>query len=626
MNLPLPSFKFCSTALVALALLSAPKTLLAQRPLGTDVSGYQTSINWATVKNAGVAFAWSKATEGTGYVNPYFVSQENGAKGVGIYIGAYHFARPSAHPNVTGANSADTEAAYFWSVAGPYVQYSGGYLVPMLDWEDPNVTNQLSATTMSAWVNEWCNSISNYARAAGILGLRPVVYTGTWYSRPSSTYSGLTTTVTNWPSWIAAYPTNPNIQGGGPSDTYPWPTWNIWQYADTNWSGGDADVFNGNLTGFVQMFGVGGTNGPTITTQPSNVNFTLGTDATLSVRATSAAPVSFQWYHNGVLIPGATSSNWVLSNIQWSDAGGYNVSVGNSNATVGSKIAYVGVIAPATNSPGSILAPPGVVNWWPADANANDVFGNLNATPHNNVTYVAGKRGRAFRFDGLTGYLTTGASSIPVPWTASMWVNRQNAPGTAAAISGDGNFELKLEQYNLTRQVGFTIFGVNDYNFGYSVPQNTWTHLAFVASGTQMQLYANGSLVGTITTNIPCPRAYIGTGYVSSGSRLLDFMTGNLDEIMLFNRALSVSQISALATAGSAGIVWAPEFTGEDFVGPNKFGLSLRGLTGKNVKIYSSPDFSAWTQLSTVPNPTGIINFTDNSATNDVMFYRAIQP
>ena len=35
----------------------------AQRPLGTDVSHYQTTINWTTVKNAGVTFAWAKATE-----------------------------------------------------------------------------------------------------------------------------------------------------------------------------------------------------------------------------------------------------------------------------------------------------------------------------------------------------------------------------------------------------------------------------------------------------------------------------------------------------------------------------------------------------------------------------------
>jgi len=626
MNLPLRSFKFCSTALVALSLLSAPKTLLAQRPLGTDVSGYQTNINWTTVRNAGVAFAWSKATEGTGYVNPYFVSQENGAKGVGIYIGAYHFARPNANPNITGASSADSEAAYFWSVASNYVKYGGSYCVPMLDWEDPKVTNQLSAATMSAWVNQWCNTISNYARTAGVPGLKPVVYTGTWYSRPSTTYSGLTTAVTNWPSWIAAYPTNPNIQGGGPSDTYPWPTWNIWQYADTNWSGGDADVFNGNLTSFVQMFVIGGTNAPAITTNPTNILVALSSNAIFSVRASGQQPLSFQWHFNGVIIPGATSSNYALSNIQWTNAGGYSVSVSNSYANVLSTTAFLSVRAPQTNASGAIIAPANMVDWWPADANPLNIFGPYNATPHNGFSYSAGKQGRAFHFDGSSGYLSTGAASIPVPWTASMWVNRQNAPGTGAALTGDGVNELKLEQYNLTRQVGFTIFGVGDYNFGYSVPQNTWTHLAFVASGTQMQLYVNGALYGTIATNIPCPRAYMGAGFVNSGARFVDYMLGSLDELMIFNRALNGSEISAIAAAGSSGLVRAPEFTGEDFVSPNQFGLILRGLTGKNVKIYSSPDFSAWTLLSTVPNPTGVINFTDSSATNDVMFYRAIQP
>src|ERR1022692_1892730 len=98
-----------AAALLSLGVLLGTETGFAQRPLGTDVSGYQPSINWTTVKNAGVAFAWSKATEGTGYVNPYFTSQEAGAKSVGIYIGAYHFARPSSHPNITGSNSADSE-------------------------------------------------------------------------------------------------------------------------------------------------------------------------------------------------------------------------------------------------------------------------------------------------------------------------------------------------------------------------------------------------------------------------------------------------------------------------------------------------------------------------------------
>src|SRR5947209_15501599 len=126
----LPSCVSAWMGLVLAGLSAFHVSALAQRPLGTDISGYQPSINWTTVKNAGVTFAWAKATEGTGYTNPYFTAQESGAKGVGIYIGAYHFARPSSHPNITGASSADSEAAYFWGVAGNYIKNTGAYCVP----------------------------------------------------------------------------------------------------------------------------------------------------------------------------------------------------------------------------------------------------------------------------------------------------------------------------------------------------------------------------------------------------------------------------------------------------------------------------------------------------------------
>jgi GH25 family lysozyme M1 (1,4-beta-N-acetylmuramidase) len=256
---------FAETIFVLWFSIFVAETGFAQRPLGTDVASYQTNINWTAVKNAGVVFAWTKATEGTFYTNPLFVSQETNAKAAGIYIGAYHYARPSIDTNVTGAFSADSEAAFFWSVASNYVRDGGAYLVPMLDWEDIYITNGYSgsngftAAKLSAWVNQWCNDVSNDAVALGVGGVRPVVYTGNWYSNPTNGYPGLDTTVTNWPNWIADY-NGRNAQTGSPASTYPWPSWNLWQYWDTNSSGGDANVFNGNLTNFVQTFVIGGTN------------------------------------------------------------------------------------------------------------------------------------------------------------------------------------------------------------------------------------------------------------------------------------------------------------------------------------------------------------------------------
>jgi GH25 family lysozyme M1 (1,4-beta-N-acetylmuramidase) len=324
---------------------------LGQRPLGTDVSDYQPSVNWTAVKNGGVTFAWTKATEGTYYVNSYFVSQETGAKSAGIYIGAYHYARPSIDTNITGALSADTEAAYFWSTASNYVKSSGVYLVPMLDWEDVAATNGhnglniFTAAFMSQWVNEWCNTVSNLAHASGVT-LKPVVYTGTWYSNPANGYAGLNTTVTNWPSWIASYPSSPNPQSGAPPSSYPWPTWNIWQYADTNWSGGDADVFNGTSATLISSLVIGGVAGPSITSQPLWRAADTGGSVTFSAAATGSAPLSYQWQYGGAAIAGATNASYMLTNAHAANTGGYALVVTNASGSVTSSPSWLVVYPP----------------------------------------------------------------------------------------------------------------------------------------------------------------------------------------------------------------------------------------------------------------------------------------
>jgi GH25 family lysozyme M1 (1,4-beta-N-acetylmuramidase) len=627
--------------ILVLLLMAAPAAW-AGRPIGTDVSGFQPNINWTNVKSGGVSFAWAKATEGTGYTSPDFTTQESYAKQVGIYIGAYHFARPSSNPNLTGANSADSEAQYFWGVAQNYVKYGGAYLVPMLDWEDPYATNGnnsfngYTTSYMSQWVNEWCNSVSNSAAAAGIVGLRPVVYTGTWYSTAHSgagQFPGLDSTVTSLPDWIATYNGQP-WQSGAPASTTPWPSWNLWQYSDTNWSGGDADVYNGNLAGFIQQFVIGGTNAPFLTTNPTNISVGLGSNATFAVRASGLAPLTFQWYAGGKLIPGATSSNYVIATATWTNAVGYYVTVSNSYAAIASSTVYLSVIGPRTNAPASVVAPANLVSWWPGEANGLDIYGGNNATPNGAWYYTNGECGFGFHFDGVSTYLTPATNTTLAPnWTLCLWVNRQNAPATSAAIMGDTTYAVKLEQFNAARKIGLTHSGVADYYFNCVLPQNAWTHLAIVNSGSAIQVYSNGVFVtsqlfsnSVVVTppSFPLPRACIGGDLLANGN-LTDPMLGRLDEIQIFSRALSAAEISTIYGAGSAGLVRAPEFTGVISTNSGQIQLQLRGLTGKNYTIYSSPDLMAWTTLGIQANPAGTNYYNTSTTANSQLFYRAEQ-
>ncbi len=78
---------------------------------------------------------------------------------------------------------------------------------------------------------------------------------------------------------------------------------------------------------------------PSITSQPTSRAVNPGASTTLSVTASGAAPLSYQWKKGDTSISGATASSYTIASVSSSDAGDYTVVVSNSNGSVTSNVA-----------------------------------------------------------------------------------------------------------------------------------------------------------------------------------------------------------------------------------------------------------------------------------------------
>nr|WP_205863189.1 lysozyme [Planosporangium thailandense] len=194
---------------------------------GMDVSGYQTNVNWSAAWNNGARFAYVKATEGSGYTNPYFAQQYNGSYNVGMIRGAYHFALPDR-------SSGATQADYFVNHGGGWSK-DGRTLPGALDIEyNPYGATCYgkSASGMVGWIRDFINTY--HART----GRWATIYTTTdWWSTCTGNYSGF---AANDPLWIARYASSVGALPAG------WGTYSMWQYADSGAVPGDQDVWNGS--------------------------------------------------------------------------------------------------------------------------------------------------------------------------------------------------------------------------------------------------------------------------------------------------------------------------------------------------------------------------------------------
>ena len=210
----------------------------------------------------------------------------------------------------------------------------------------------------------------------------------------------------------------------------------------------------------------------------------------------------------------------------------------------------------------------------------------------------ADNAGHALSFNGVNNAMLIGGNPVSPPWTAEFWVKRQDASGFSAALLADTNSALKIEQFNYTRKVGFTQFGVADYMFNYSAPTGIWVHLAFVAD-TQTRLYVNGVLQDTVSATIKLPLDRLGSDALYG-----DYSKGILDEVRVWDVARSQSDIQSnmyrsVGIGDPCGLCLVAYWRFDEGEGSYAFDNSGHGLTGT---LVNSPLWVA----STIPFIPGV--------------------
>ena len=184
---------------------------------------------------------------------------------------------------------------------------------------------------------------------------------------------------------------------------------------------------------------------------------------------------------------------------------------------------------------------------------AADSSGNgHNGTLTNGPTWVAGKYGNALSFDGSNDYATIGDVDIPgTAFTLSLWIKH------AAAQSGWGSVVMKPLTYGFEASGNNLYFGVgngSNWSAEPSLPMDVgvWQHVAAVFTGSSLSLYKNGvqvgSAVGASLTNSNVPLLF------GSWTGSAEFFNGQIDNVRLYDRALTLAEIQADMNAPIGGV------------------------------------------------------------------------
>ncbi len=312
------------------------------------------------------------------------------------------------------------------------------------------------------------------------------------------------------------------------------------------------------------------------------------------------------WYHVAGTYDGSKATIWVNGAAQASNIAGFALDYGTRPVFIGATgeaAPYdnflAGIIdeasiysrALATNeiaalysagsagkcasvAPVCVTPPSGLISWWPGEGSATDVIGGNTGTwagTGSLNSYGSGMVGQEFVFDGTHRDRVSVGSPANLQlqnFTIEAWIKRSSSTvasldenfqdGTLAGPDGvvfgwgDGGYSLTVADDG---KLGMSKIGVDVSYAPPAVTNTNWHHVAVTKSGTQLVFYVDGVTQPSPTIN-PYNSIFTFTTAAAIGSRGDgggNTFYGKVDELSIYNRALSANEITAIYNAGSAG-------------------------------------------------------------------------
>jgi hypothetical protein len=214
----------------------------------------------------------------------------------------------------------------------------------------------------------------------------------------------------------------------------------------------------------------------------------------------------------------------------------------------------------------SVPIPPGIVAFWRGETDASDLIGGYGGTFYAGTSTttpsvtISGKVGGAFTFNGTVHVRVPDSAALkPTQMTAEVWVFPTAPTGYNTVIARGSSTNTDDTWY-----LGVTSGTPQFYSHGSTlleapsaIPMNQWTHLAMSFDGSIKRLYVNGAQVAWqgglgafVYDTAPLP-VTIGADWTSNAPS--DFFNGLIDEVSLYNRALTGNEIADIYNADSLG-------------------------------------------------------------------------